>query len=121
MTTSGYSTQAVLQTVAAGWTGAAAPVLPQRITGTGATEATHTTALTPGRFYRLVNNAAVVARYAGAQASGLSNVVSATVHPTLPASQAITFFATAQTQFIYAESASGVYDLCVYEVDVTGP
>jgi hypothetical protein len=122
MALSTYAMQSAIHTIAAGWTGAAAPVLPQRITGSGATESANAVALTPGRYYRLVNiSASVIARYAGAQASGLSNVVIATTHPTLPVGQAITFLATAQTQFIYVESASGTYDVCVYEVDVTGP
>lgn len=106
------------QTLPAGYTGAATSIAPQRITGTGTTEAANAVALDAGRFYIVKNvSASVVARFMGAQASGLSNVVNAATSPTLAAGQEYKFVATSQTRFIYAESASGVYDLVVWAVD----
>lgn len=113
-----YINQWATATLPAGWTGAVAPTTPQRITGTGATEAANATALTPGRYYVVKNvSATIVARFVGAQAAGLSNVVNASTSPTLSAGQEYKFICTPNTRFIYAESASGVYDLVVWECD----
>lgn len=118
MSVTSYLNQAALQTLPAGWTGAAAPELPQLITGTGAVEAANAVALTPGRFYIVKNvSATVLARFAGAEASGLLNVVNATTSATLAAGQEYKFIAMPRSRFIYAESAAGVYELVVWECD----
>lgn len=120
MAGTGYLDQAAIVTLPAGWTGAAAPILPQAISGTGATEATQLVALNRGRYYRLTNNTTVAVRYAGAQAAGLSNVVNNTLHPVLPGLSSVDFWATPDTLFVYAEAADGAsaYALSVYENDV---
>lgn len=114
-----FINQAAIVTLPAGWTGAAPPVLPQAISGTGATEAAQSVALNAGKYYRLVNNTSVDVKYAGAQASGLSNVVSNTLHPVLPGLSSTDFFCTPLTRFVYCEAADGTsaYSLSVYEND----
>lgn len=119
MSKSGAINQWAWQTLPAGWTGAAPPTLPQRITGTGPTESSQAVALTPGQYYIVKNvSASITARFAGAQASGLSTVVNATTSPTLTPGQEYKFFCTEQTRFVYAEATgTDVYDLIVWRCD----